>query len=101
MPPVDSPLAACLALLAGWALVGVAGLLRPASIAFVGRVLFPLGALTSVALAIVAGCAGSSPERLTDPPATPAARGAQSPVEASLPAPRRTLSAFTPAGRPS
>jgi formate hydrogenlyase subunit 3/multisubunit Na+/H+ antiporter MnhD subunit len=54
MPPVDSPLAACLFLLAGWAFVGAAGLLRPASIAFVGRVLFPLGAVIGLGLAVVA-----------------------------------------------
>jgi hydrogenase-4 component B len=66
MPPVDSPLAACLALLAGWALVGVAGLLRPASITFVGRVLFPLGAVLGLGLAIVALAALGGPvERAT------------------------------------
>jgi len=66
MPPVDSPLAACLALLAGWALVGLAGLLRPASIAFVGRVLFPLGAVIGLGLAIVALSALGGPvERAT------------------------------------
>jgi len=66
MLPVDSPLAACLALLAGWALVGAAGLLRPASIAFVGRVLFPLGAVIGLGLAIVALSALGGPvERAT------------------------------------
>jgi formate hydrogenlyase subunit 3/multisubunit Na+/H+ antiporter MnhD subunit len=66
MPPVDSPLAACLALLASWALVGVAGLLRPASIAFVGRLLFPLGAVIGLGLAIVALSALGGPvERAT------------------------------------
>jgi len=66
MPPVDSPLAACLLLLAGWAFVGAAGLLRPASIAFVGRVLFPLGAVIGLGLAIVALSALGGPvERAT------------------------------------
>ena len=66
MPPVDSPLAACLFLLAGWAFVGAAGLLRPASIAFVGRVLFPLGAVIGLGLAIVALSALGGPvERAT------------------------------------
>jgi len=66
MSPLDSPLAACLALLAGWGLIGVAGLLRPASVAFVGRVLFPLGALIGVGLAIVAVASlGAAPERAT------------------------------------
>jgi formate hydrogenlyase subunit 3/multisubunit Na+/H+ antiporter MnhD subunit len=54
MAPVDSPLAACLALLACWALVGAAGLVRPASVVLVGRVLFPLGALIGVGIALVA-----------------------------------------------
>jgi formate hydrogenlyase subunit 3/multisubunit Na+/H+ antiporter MnhD subunit len=55
MGAVDSPLQACLALLTSWLVIGAAGLLRPGSVAYVGRVLFPLGALTGVALAIVAG----------------------------------------------
>lgn len=49
-----SPLSACLALLALWGLIGLAGLLRPASLRFVARTLFPLGALCGVGLAIVA-----------------------------------------------
>jgi hydrogenase-4 component B len=66
MPPVDSPLAACLVLLAGWALVGVAGLLRPGSIAFVGRGLFPLGAVIGLGLAVVAlSSLGGPVERAT------------------------------------
>jgi formate hydrogenlyase subunit 3/multisubunit Na+/H+ antiporter MnhD subunit len=66
MLPVDSPLAACLALLASWALVGAAGLLRPASIAFVGRVLFPGGAAIGLGLAVVALSALGGPvERTT------------------------------------
>jgi hydrogenase-4 component B len=50
----DISLHACLALLGLWALIGLAGLLRPASVVFVARVLFPLGALCGVALAAVA-----------------------------------------------
>jgi len=66
MSPLDSPLAACLALLAGWGLIGLAGLLRPTSVAFVGRVLFPLGALIGLVLAIVAVASlGAAPERAT------------------------------------
>jgi hydrogenase-4 component B len=49
----NSPLTLCLLLLAAWCVVGVAGLMRPMSIAFVGRTLFPLGALCSAALAVV------------------------------------------------
>jgi hydrogenase-4 component B len=54
MLDIDSSLRACLALLALWTLIGAAGLLRPTSIRFVGRTLFPLGALCGVALAVVA-----------------------------------------------
>src|SRR6202034_2999807 len=64
MPDIDSSLRACLGLLALWALIGVAGLLRPMSIGFVGRTLFPLGALCVVALAVVAVMSiGAPPEQ--------------------------------------
>ncbi|HEX7417060.1 MAG TPA: hydrogenase 4 subunit B [Steroidobacteraceae bacterium] len=53
-PLFESPLSTCLALLAIWGLIGLAGLLRPRSIRLVGRTLFPLGALCGVALAVVA-----------------------------------------------
>jgi hydrogenase-4 component B len=55
----SSPLTLCLLLLTAWSAVGLAGLARPLSIAFVGRTLFPLGALIGAALAIV-GAAGLS-----------------------------------------
>jgi formate hydrogenlyase subunit 3/multisubunit Na+/H+ antiporter MnhD subunit len=59
-----SPLLACLSLLAVWAGLGLAGLLRPGSLAFVARTLFPLGALAGVGLALVAALAlGAAPER--------------------------------------
>src|SRR5271156_1082608 len=58
---IDSSLSACLALLALWALIGVAGLLRPMSLSFVGRMLFPLGALCGVALAVVAAMSLGAP----------------------------------------
>ena len=61
MGAVDSPLQACLALLTSWLVIGAAGLLRPGSVAYVGRVLFPLGALTGVALAVVAGASLALP----------------------------------------
>jgi formate hydrogenlyase subunit 3/multisubunit Na+/H+ antiporter MnhD subunit len=54
LTPASSPLAACLALLAVWGGVGLAGLVRPRSVEFAGRTLFPLGALCGLALAIVA-----------------------------------------------
>jgi formate hydrogenlyase subunit 3/multisubunit Na+/H+ antiporter MnhD subunit len=66
MGPLASPLNACLVLLAGWAALGLAGLARPASVALVGRVLFPLGALVGLALALVAlASLGSPPETAT------------------------------------
>jgi len=49
-----SPLDACLALLALWVLIGLAGLLRPGSLRYVARTLFPLGELCGLALALVA-----------------------------------------------
>ncbi|HLZ96728.1 MAG TPA: hydrogenase 4 subunit B [Steroidobacteraceae bacterium] len=52
-----SPLRLCLLLLTAWSVVGVAGLVRPLSIAFVARTLFPLGAAIGAALAAV-GAAG-------------------------------------------
>src|ERR1700676_4739480 len=48
------PLTLCLSLLTAWGITGLAGLVRPLSIAFVGRTLFPLGALFGAALAVVA-----------------------------------------------
>ena len=55
MTPLNhSPLDACLTLLALWGLIGLAGLLRPGSLRWVARTLFPLGALCGVALALVA-----------------------------------------------
>ena len=44
-----------LALIAGWLLLGVMGLLRPHSIRFVARSLFPLGALVCLSVAVLAG----------------------------------------------
>src|SRR5882672_563741 len=49
----NSPLTLSLALLSGWGMIGLSGLARPMSIAFVGRTLFPLGALIGAALAAV------------------------------------------------
>ena len=64
MSPLESPLAACLALLAGWAVVGAAGLLRRNSVGYVGRLLFPLGAAIGLGLAIVAVASlGAAPEQ--------------------------------------
>jgi formate hydrogenlyase subunit 3/multisubunit Na+/H+ antiporter MnhD subunit len=52
---------ACLAIIALWGLIGLAGLLRPTSLFFVGRTLFPLGAVCGVALAVVAATTLAAP----------------------------------------
>src|ERR1700719_3861677 len=51
---LTSPLMLCISLLTVWGITGLAGLVRPLSIAFVGRPLFPLGAVFGAALAVVA-----------------------------------------------
>ena len=60
-PALHSPLDACLTLIALWGIIGIAGLLRPTSLMFVGRTLFPLGALCGVALAAVAWTSMGAP----------------------------------------
>ena len=51
-------------LIVAWGGIGLAGLARPASLGFVARTLFPLGALVGVALALVALLSiGAPPER--------------------------------------
>jgi hydrogenase-4 component B len=67
-PLIDSPLRICLSLLSLWGLIGLAGLLRPGSRRLATRVLYPLSALTGLALAIAAGCAlDAPPQTLTLP----------------------------------
>ncbi|HEX6571642.1 MAG TPA: proton-conducting transporter membrane subunit, partial [Steroidobacteraceae bacterium] len=66
MGPVFSPIDACLLLLTGWIVVGLAGMLRPGHVVYVARLLFPLGALMGVGLAVVAGWSLALPaERVT------------------------------------
>jgi hydrogenase-4 component B len=66
MPLIQSPLSACLGLIALWGLIGLAGMLRPKSVGFVGRTLFPLGALCGLTLAVVAGLSLAAPsEQIT------------------------------------
>src|SRR6202040_1156073 len=55
------PLMLCISLLTVWGITGLAGLVRPLSIAFVGRTLFPLGAVFGAALAVVAAAGLSYP----------------------------------------
>lgn len=61
MSSIDPSLNACLALIALWGLIGLAGLLRPMSLGFVARALFPLGALCGVALAVVGAMSLAAP----------------------------------------
>ena len=65
MPVIGSSLSACLALIAAWGLIGLAGLLRPTSLRFVGRTLFPLGAICGLALAVVAATSLMTPSEQT------------------------------------
>jgi hydrogenase-4 component B len=67
--PLPKLLVGCVALLIGWAAVGVAGLLRPHSVRLAGRVLFPLGALIGLALAVLAATSllGGGIERMVLP----------------------------------
>jgi formate hydrogenlyase subunit 3/multisubunit Na+/H+ antiporter MnhD subunit len=61
-----------LALLALWGLIGLAGLLRPTSLIFVARTLFPIGALCGAALAAVAlASLGLEPEHAVLPVGLP------------------------------
>src|SRR2546429_9265711 len=71
---LPSPLSACLGLLAGWLFIGCAGLVRPASVRFAGRTLFPLGAVLGLALAGIAAASlvGPHKERPTRPLRLPA-----------------------------
>src|SRR5258707_314193 len=63
-----SPLTLCLLLLMAWCIVGLTGMMRPLSLAFVGRTLFPLGALVGAALAVVAATSlTQAPEQLVLP----------------------------------
>jgi formate hydrogenlyase subunit 3/multisubunit Na+/H+ antiporter MnhD subunit len=48
-----SSLTACTSLLAAWGVIGFLGLLRPGSLKLVRRLLFPLGALVGVVLAVI------------------------------------------------
>jgi hydrogenase-4 component B len=61
MTYIGSPLSACMALIALWGLIGLLGLLRPMSLEFVGRTLFPVSALCGVALAVVAATSLGAP----------------------------------------
>ena len=48
------PVDLVLAVIAAWLAIGMLGMLRPRNLAFISRLLFPLGAAVAVALAVVA-----------------------------------------------
>jgi hydrogenase-4 component B len=65
---ISSRLAASLALLGLWVVIGFLGLLRPRSVGFAGRTLFPLGALCGLGLAVIgAASLGASPQQAVLP----------------------------------
>jgi hydrogenase-4 component B len=53
-PLLADPLTDCLALIAAWLAIGVAGLAAPRNVRYAGRILFALGALVALALAAIA-----------------------------------------------
>jgi hydrogenase-4 component B len=65
---LPTALTSCLALLVLWGAIALAGLLRPRSVRFAGRILFPLGAICGIALALVAASSlGSPPQQVILP----------------------------------
>ena len=66
MPIFESPLSACLVVLALWLGIGICGVIRPDNLRLIARVLFPLSAMCGAALALIAAASIASPaESLT------------------------------------
>ena len=66
MPIFESPLSACLVVLALWLGIGICGAIRPDNLRLIARVLFPLSAVCGAALALIAAASiASPPESLT------------------------------------
>jgi formate hydrogenlyase subunit 3/multisubunit Na+/H+ antiporter MnhD subunit len=66
MPIFESPLSACLVVLALWLGIGICGVIRPDNLRLIARVLFPLSAVCGAALALIAAASIASPaESLT------------------------------------
>ncbi len=66
MPIFESPLSACLVVLALWLGIGICGVIRPDNLRLIARVLFPLSAVCGAALAVIAASSIASPaESLT------------------------------------
>ena len=69
---LPTPLSGILLLLGAWLLIGLAGLLRPGSLALAARTLFPLGAICGLALAVLAASALlAPPQRMVLPAGLP------------------------------
>ena len=71
--PNPTLLIGCLALLCGWGVIGLAGLLRPGSVRWAGNILFTLGAALGLALAVLGAVSllGGGTERLILPVGLP------------------------------
>ncbi len=66
MPIFESPLSACLVVLALWLGIGICGVIRPDNLRLIARVLFPLSAVCGAALALIAAASIAAPaESLT------------------------------------
>jgi formate hydrogenlyase subunit 3/multisubunit Na+/H+ antiporter MnhD subunit len=61
MPIFESPLSACLVVLALWLGIGICGVIRPDNLRLIARVLFPLSAVCGAALALIAAAGIASP----------------------------------------
>ena len=61
--PIPGPTPSCLVLLGAWGVIGFAGLVRPASVFVVGRLLFPLGALVASPWRVLALASIAQPRR--------------------------------------
>jgi formate hydrogenlyase subunit 3/multisubunit Na+/H+ antiporter MnhD subunit len=61
MPVFESPLSACLVVLALWLGIGICGVIRPDNLRLIARVLFPLSAVCGAALALIAAAGIASP----------------------------------------
>jgi hydrogenase-4 component B len=61
MTVFESPLSACLVVLALWLGIGICGVIRPDNLRLIARVLFPLSAVCGAALALIAAASIASP----------------------------------------
>ena len=61
MAVFESPLSACLVVLALWLGIGICGVIRPDNLRLIARVLFPLSAVCGAALALIAAASIASP----------------------------------------